>query len=290
MIMTIQKSGYNYNTTISQCRYGLFAPIQKNTNRSRIIANKIKYDNIEMSLSKVLTQTHQDIILALLSFYEKKGIIDDRNIIILYSPAAILRKLGQKGKNMDWLAKKIQEISDTDLNVKVKISPEEKEIKIPDKIIIEKGPSKIKNQASSFEHFLAYVKFGSIYSDLFNFDINMQIKNDVLEDIIAIRHGVVKAVVKYTLTMSTGKNFHLNIPLQKILFEIKAINENTPDRTLRQLIKYVFDQRDFLKEKFGIIISKNIVFYHPKNNNVYFKNIAESDKYSHLIELESVSQ
>ncbi len=286
LTMTIQKSGYNYNTTISQCRYGLFAPIQKNTDRSRIIAGKIKYGNIEISLSKVLTQVHQDIILALLTYYEKKG-IDEGSIVILYNPSSVLRKLNQKGKNTNWLLKKIQEISDTDLNIK--ILTEEKEIKISGKIIIEKGSSKIKNQATSFKDvFLAYVKLGSIYSSFFNFDINMQIKN--LEDIIRIKHGVVKAFVKYVLTTSSGKNFHFNIPLLKILYEIKAIDENTPTRTLRQLIKYVSDQRDFLKEKFGIIIKKDIVFYYPKNNNVYFKNIAESDKYSRLKELELVNQ
>ncbi len=284
--MTIQKSGYNYNTTISQCRYGLFAPIQKNTARSRIIAGKIKYGNMEISLSKTLTQVHQDIILALLTFYDRQG-IDEGSIVILYNPSQILRKLNQKGKNINWLSNKIQEISDTDLNVK--ILTKEKEIKISGKIIIEKGSSKIKNQATSFKNvFLAYVKFGSVYSSFFSFDINMQIKN--LEDIIGIKHGVVKAFVKYVLTTSSGKNFHLNISLRKILYEIKAIDENTPTRTLRQLIKYVSDQRDFLKEKFGIIINKDIVFYYPKNNNVYFKNIAESDKYSRLMELELVNQ
>ena len=282
--MTIPKIGYN--TTVSQCRCGLFAPIQKSTDRSRIIAGKIQFGNMEISLSKTLTQVHQDIILALLTYYEKKG-IDEGSIVILYNQSQILRKLNQKGKNINWLSNKIQEISDIDLNVK--ILTEEKEIKISGKIIVEKGSSKIKNQATSFKNvFLAYVKFGSIYSSFFNFDINMQIKN--LEDIIGIKHGVVKAFVKYVLTTSSGKNFRLNISLRKILYEIKAIDENTPSRTLRQLIKYITDQKYFLKEKFGIIINRDIVFYYPKNNHAYFKNIAESDKYSSLIELKLLNQ
>ena len=272
-----QKS-FGNNSTVSQCRCGLFAPVQKVSNKSNLAAGKITIGELEISFDKVLTQIHQDIILSLLSFFEKRGKKHEKNIIIAFSPTRILREMGVDEKNTAWLFDKIKEISDTNINLKIETP--ERRLKISEKIIIQIGTSEFKNIASPFRNCFAYVLFGEIYSKYFDFDVKMKISDDTLKSLFKIKNGVVKALAKYVLTQSNSKNFSFNAPLEKILFEIKAINEKTPGRTKRQLIKFIHDQKSFLKEKFGITVSeknKNIVFYEPLTN-VYFKNIEPASK------------
>ena len=272
-----QKAGkVFYNSTVSQCRYGLFAPVQKISNKSKLLPGKILCGDMEISFSKVLTQVHQDIIFALFSFYEvraKKR--DSDSVSILYSPAELLKKLGLKGENYKWLQSKIKEISDTDF--KIKFTSDKQVIKIAEKIINTTAVSKIKNDKSSLKHSFCYVHFGHIFSNYFSIDVNMRISDNALKSTFEVKNGAIKAVIKYILTSST-KNFRFNMSIRKVLTEIGAINESTPMRTIRDLTKQIHDAKTFLKENFGIIVDNDCIFYKPAKPLVYFRNIDDVEK------------
>ena len=109
-------------TTVRECRGGVFLPfakLPKGKPDETIIVTENQWGKVTLKRCR-LTQTHQNILEAILVNGEKWKEAPDGRIGVRYSPGKVLRYLGLKTNNYDWLYDQLDDMHSTIIKIETR--------------------------------------------------------------------------------------------------------------------------------------------------------------------------
>ena len=255
-------------TTARQCRGGVFLPfskLPKGKSDETIVITENQWGKVILKRCR-LTQTHQNILEAILVNAEKLQEAPDGRIGVRYSPGKVLKYLGLKTNNYDWLYDQLDDMHSTIIEI------ETREWRAKGSMIYMTHESKsgmgrmipgkdgIRTEAR-----YQTVIFHPFFKHLRMVDAAVHYQS-LLPEILRLKHSVTQALVRHCLVGD-----RVNMALVDLLTALGAIKEDTPIRKRQRISKQVRDDAEALKRDFGIEIRKmederKGVFYrkHPK--------------------------
>ena len=276
-----ESSEKKLTTTVNQCRGGPFLPVSQ-------VPNGFKGRDFNFSnqwgkcivRDCFLTQTHQDILDAIFDNSKLIRTAPDGQILVVFSPYAILAAIEHKHKtNYKWLDERLEDLRkarvETELNGDI----------ITGGIVRKHKKSRMDNEEAQRRGGIAKnakywgVIFESEYSRFFLHDVKLHYQA-LLTEIFRLKHGVTKALVRFCLSHD-----QVNMALDDVLLAIGSFDrlrpEDEPDpdwitivtpaRTRRHIVQQIREEAVALKRDFGIELRKMAdgregVFYqkHPK--------------------------
>lgn len=264
----LQTSRTMPTTTARQCRGGVFLPytkLPKGEPGETIVITENQWGRVTLKRCR-LTQTHQNILEAILINAEKLQEAPDGKIGVRYSPGKILRYLGVKTNNYDWLYDQLDDMWGTIIEI------ETSEWRAKGSMLYTAQESKSgmgrmipgKNGSRTEAHYQTVI-FHPFFKHLRMVDAVIHYQ-ELLPEILKLNHAVTQALVRFCLTHD-----QVNMALVDILTALGAIREETPLRTRQHISKQVRDEAEALERDFGIQIRKmedgrEGIFYrkHPK--------------------------
>ena len=267
-MIRLQTSKPLATTTARQCRGGVFLPfsrLPKGEPDATIVVTENQWGKVTLKRCR-LTQTHQNILEAILVNAEKLQEAPDGRIGVRYSPGKVLRYLGLKTNNYDWLYDQLDDMHSTIIEI------ETREWRAKGSMIYMTHESKTgmgrmipgKDETRTEARYQTVI-FHPFFKHLRMVDaaVHYQV---LLPEILRLKHAVTQALVRHCLVGD-----RVNMALVDLLTALGAIKEDTPERTRRRIVKHVRDEAEVLKRDFGIEIRKmedgrEGVFYrkHPK--------------------------
>jgi len=276
-----ESSEKKLTTTVNQCRGGPFLPVSQVP--SGFKGRTFNFSN-QWGMCVVrdcfLTQTHQDIIDAIFANSKLIRTAPDGQILVVFSPYAILAAIGHKHKtHYKWLDDRLEDLRKTRVDMEIN------GLRITGGIVRKHAKSLLDNEDAQRRGGIAkdakfwYVLFESEYSRFFLHDVKLHYEA-LLTEIFRLKNGVTKALVRFCLSHD-----QVNMALDDVLLAIGAFDslrsEDEPDpdwitivtpvRTRRHIVKQVRDEIEALEKDFGIELRKTAdgregVFYqkHPK--------------------------
>lgn len=255
-------------TTSRQCRGGVFLPFSKLPKRepdATIVVTENQWGRVTLIRCR-LTQTHQNILEAILVNAEEIREAPDGRIGVRYSPGKVLKFLGIRTNNYNWLYDQLDDLWSTGIEI------ETKEWRARGSMLYMAHESKAGmgrmipgKDGSRTEARFQTVIFHPFFKHLRMVDAAVHYQA-LLPEILKLRHAVTQALVRFCLTHD-----QVNMVLVDILTALGAIREETPLRTRQHISKQVRDEAEALERDFGIVIRKmedgrEGVFYkkHPK--------------------------
>ncbi|MHB1286518.1 MAG: hypothetical protein ACYCYP_08165 [Leptospirales bacterium] len=255
-------------TTARQCRGGVFLPfskLPKGKSDETIIVTENQWGKVTIKRCH-LTQTHQNILEAILVNAEKLQEAPDGRIGVRYSPGKVLRYLGIKGKNHTWLYKQLDDMHSTIIEI------ETREWRAKGSMIYMTHESKSGmgrmipgKDGTRTEARYQTVIFHPFFKHLRMVDAAVHYQA-LLPEILRLRHAVTQALVRHCLVGD-----RVNMALVDLLTALGAVREDAPKRTRQYITKQIRDEAEALERDFGIEIRKmedgrEGVFYrkHPK--------------------------
>ena len=109
-------------TTARQCRGGVFLPFSKfpkGDPDAMIVVTENQWGKVTLIRCR-LTQTHQNILEAILVNADKIQESPDGRIGIRYSPGRVLKYLGLRTNNYDWLYDRLNDLWSTGIEIETK--------------------------------------------------------------------------------------------------------------------------------------------------------------------------
>lgn len=272
-MIRLQTSKPLATTTARQCRGGVFLPFSKfpkGKSDETIIVTENKWGKVALKRCRI-TQTHQNILEAILVNAEKLQEAPDGRIGVRYSPGKVLRYLGLKTNNYDWLYDQLDDIHSTIIEI------ETREWRAKGSMIYMTHESKSGmgrmipgKDGTRMEARYQTVIFHPFFKHLRMVDAAVHYQA-LLPEILRLKHAVTQALVRFCLTHD-----QVNMALVDLLTALGAIKEDTPERTRQRITKQVQDEAETLKRDFGIEIRKmedgrKGVFYW-KHSKVWFES------------------
>ena len=256
-------------TTARQCRGGVFLPfskLPKGKSDETIVVTENQWGKVVLKRCR-LTQTHQNILEAILVNAEKLQEAPDGRIGVRYSPGKVLKYLSLKTNNYDWLYDQLDVMHSTIIEI------ETREWRGKGSLIYMTHESKSgmgrmipgKEIGTRTEARYQTVIFHPFFKHLRMVDAAVHYQA-LLPEILSLKHAVTQALVRHCLVGD-----RVNMALVDILTALGAIREETPTRNRQRISRQVRDEAEALKRDFGIEIRKmedgrEGVFYrkHPK--------------------------
>jgi hypothetical protein len=269
-IMTrLQTSKPPSTTTARECRGGVFLPfskLPKGKPDEMIVVTENQWGKVTLKRCR-LTQTHQNILEAILVNAEKLQEAPDGRIGVRYSPGKVLRYLDLKTNNYDWLYDQLDDMHSTIIEI------ETREWRAKGSMIYMTHESKSgmgrmipgKDGQRAEAHFQTVI-FHPFFKHLRMMGVAVHYQA-LLPEILKLKHAVTQALVRFCLTHD-----QVNMALVDILTALGAIREDTPIRTRQQTKKNIREEREALERDFGIVVIRKMedgqegIFYkkHPK--------------------------
>ena len=256
------------STTARQCRGGVFLPFSKFRNKEpdkTIIVTENQWGKVTLKRCR-LTQTHQNILEAILANADEIREAPDGRIGVRYSPGKVLKYLGVKTNNYSWLYDQLDDMLTTIIEI------ETTEWRAKGSMLYIAHDSKAgmgrmipgKDGRRTEARFQTVI-FHQFFKRLRLVDAAVHYQT-LLPEILKLKHAVTQALVRFCLSHD-----QVNMGLADILTALGAIREETPLRTRQHISKQVRDEEGALDRDFGISIRKmedgrKGVFYkkHPK--------------------------
>lgn len=255
-------------TTVRQCRGGVFLPFRKfpkGEPDTTIVVTENQWGKVTLKRCW-LTQTHQNILEAILINADEMREAPDGRIGIRYAPGKVLKYLGIRTNNYTWLYDHLDDLHATLIEI------ETKDWKAKGSMIFMSHESKSgmgrmipgKDGSRSEARFQTVI-FHPFFKHLRMVDAAVHYQS-LLPEILKLNHAVTQALVRFCLTHD-----RVNIALVGLLTVLGALQEETPERTRRHIMKNVRDEAEALERYFGILVrkmedGKEGIFYrkHPK--------------------------
>jgi len=261
-------------TTARQCRGGVFLPfskLPKGKPDETIVVTENQWGKVTLKRCR-LTQTHQNILEAILVNAEKLQEATDGRIGVRYSPGKVLRYLGIKTNNYHWLYDQLDDMHSTIIEI------ETREWRAKGSMIYMTHESKSgmgrmipgKEIGTRTEARYQTVIFHPFFKHLRMVDAAVHYQA-LLPEILSLKHAVTQALVRHCLVGD-----RVNMALVDLLTALGAIREETPTRNRQRISRQVRDEAEALKRDFGIEIRKmedgrEGVFYR-KHHKVWFES------------------
>lgn len=245
-------------STVSLNRYPLFRVQTDSIDKKLKLKDKIPEEKLYLIHSSEqgkcysnLDQTHKDILEAI--FVSHTEVINDKMILDKYG-ANVYVKLGFKFKvqdilnmlsekeynyNYSWFYQKLNEIKSGFIYIETKNTKIHANIVDSLIEITEDNNTKTKYFILSLTNAFSHMLFG---------DYKIYTNKQLVKDIIKIKHGIVKAIVRYLLTQKDIK-----IYLSTLLQHLNYYNQITDRRMRHKIINIVKSYKEHLKN-FGINI------------------------------------
>lgn len=264
----LQTSKPPATTSARECRGGVFLPfskLPKGKPDETIIVTENQWGKVTLKRCR-LTQTHQNILEAILVNSEKLQEAPDGRIGVRYSPGKILRYLGLKTNNYDWLYDQLDDMHSTIIEI------ETRKWRAKGSMIYMTHESKSgmgrmipgKDGQRAEAHFQTVI-FHPFFKHLRMVSAAVHYQA-LIPKIFCLKHAVTQALVRFCLSHN-----QVNMALIDLLTALGAIRDEMHERSRQRIIKYIRDEREALKRDFGIVIQKmedgrEGVFYrkHPK--------------------------
>jgi hypothetical protein len=260
-------------TTARQCRGGVFLPfskLPKGKPDENIVVTENQWGKVTLKRCR-LTQTHQNILEAILANADEMREAPDGRIGVRYSPGKVLKYLGIRTNNYTWLYDQLDDLHTTIIEI------ETRDWKAKGSMIFMSHESKSGmgrmipgKDGSRREARFQTVIFHPFFKHLRMVDAAVHYQA-LLPEILKLKNAVTQALVRFCLSHDTT-----NMALVDILTALGALQEETPERTRRQIIKNVRDEREALDRDFGIQVrkmenGKEGIFYR-KHPEVWFES------------------
>lgn len=255
-------------TTARQCRGGVFLPfskLPKGEPDATIVVTENQWGKVTLKRCR-LTQTHQNILEAILANADEIREAPDGRIGVRYSPGKVLKYLGVKTNNYTWLYDQLDDMWGTIIEI------ETSEWRAKGSLLYMFHESKAGmgrmipgKDGNRTEARFQTVIFHPFFKHLRMVDAAVHYQSLLLE-ILKLKNAVTQALVRFCLTHD-----QVNMALTDILTALGAVKKDTPERTRRHVIKQVRDESGALERDFGILVrkmgdGKEGIFYrkHPK--------------------------
>ena len=228
------------NSTVTELRVGVFAPITQITTNSltykefveqgRVRTIKTNWGSVKIK-GNILTQIHKDIIDAIFTTATYTEKTKRGNIALFFSSYKVQECLGRKSKgNSSWLKKKLDEIKTTNIEYI------DKDGNTFDFNITDSGGYSTKKDSYM-------IIFTEGYMNFFQNQVGVNYKKE-LPNLMKIDDPLIKAIIRFFFTHANNMQIHLNNILEVLGYPMT-------DRSLRTARKIVKDHKDIL-EKFNI--------------------------------------
>ena len=256
-------------TTARKCRGGVFLPfskLPKGKPDETIVVTENQWGKVTLKRCR-LTQTHQNILEAILVNAEKLQEAPDGRIGVRYSPGRVLRYLGLKTNNYDWLYDQLDDMHSTIIKI------ETREWRAKGSMIYMTHESKSgmgrmipgKDGDRVEAHFQTVI-FHPFFKQLRMLNATVHYQS-LIPEIICLKHAVTQALVRFCLSHD-----QVNMALIDLLIALVAIRtDETHERTRQRIMKHIRDEKEALERDFGIKIrrmedGRDGIFYkkHPK--------------------------
>lgn len=255
-------------TTARQCRGGVFLPFSKLPKGEpdvMIIVTENQWGKVTLKRCR-LTQTHQNILEAILANADEIREAPDGRIGVRYSPGKVLKYLGLKTNNYDWLYNQLDDMHSTIIEIETRewrakgsmiYMTHESKTGMGRMIPVKHGPrTEARYQTVIFHPFFKHLR-------MVDAAVHYQ---SLLPEILKLNYAVTQALVRFCLTQD-----QVNMALVDLLRALGAIKKDTPIRNRQRILKQVRDEAEDMKRDFGIEIRKiedgrEGIFYrkHPK--------------------------
>lgn len=253
-------------STRLQSRTAMFLPVKqlsKNFSSTDIEVTN-RYGKITLRDCK-LTQVHRNIIDVIFSNYEAIK-LDDGSVAFTFSKYDVLKELGYSYRNnTNWLESKFEEIR----RVSIVLLSDDEELSVTcyQGVIREHAETVIKSKKNQM---LYGVIFLSNFMKMFDVDMNIH-SAIVTPKILKLQHAVTQALVRTCISHRSP-----NHDLDELLVSIGVNRDSVTSRAYSKNLKSVLDEKDALRELFGIEIKtmknqKMSVFY-KQHEDVRFTN------------------
>jgi hypothetical protein len=245
--------------TVSELRTGIFAPIDKISANSKTYKDFIQNNrkrNIETSWGKtivkgnILTQTHRDLLDCIIAEAKEVKELEGGAIAVYFSTTEVLASYsGKKNSNTKWLKDKLDEIQNSSIEFKQNNKEDYYSFSIID------------SHAFSTKHNSFGLVITPAYRKFFEEQLTINYKKE-LPKLLQVKSALLKAIIRFFWTHSTGSNMEIENLLKTIGFPLESI------RMKQKAVKEIKDNIELLKE-YGII-------FEPKSKLIYRKNSFEN--------------
>ncbi len=221
------------NSTVTELRVGVFAPITQITANSLIykefVSNK-RVRTIETNWGSVkikgniLTQIHKDIIDAIFAtatFTEKtkRG-----NVALFFSSYKVQECLRKKSKgNSTWLKRKLDEIKTTNIEYV------DKDGNTFDFNITDSGGYSVKKDSFM-------IIFTEGYMNFFQNQVGVNYKKE-LENLMKVDDPLIKAIIRFFFTHANNMQIHLINMLEVLGYPMSERSKRTAKKTIKDYIE-----------------------------------------------------
>jgi len=267
----INKKKTSVSTTTSQSRGDFFTHHMKLPEKLRgkkdFFYVKILGKDFKVEVfNRLLTQLHKDILYACVLSSKKNALTKNGDFAILFSLRQVL-KLLSGSRNERWLIEKLKELMFAGFTL---INPDDSRLQFPFQILKALQPSKIEiNTNDKEKHYYYYAEISKEYLALQDFDIKVDIKKEIVQDIIDLNSGIIKKIVWFCLSQN-----ELNRDLEDVLIELNIINNKISRQMKNKILTEIINNTENL-EKFKIFIKKikksgRIGIFYKKSEGIFF--------------------
>ena len=246
-------------TTANELRTGIFAPIDKISANSKTYKDFIENNrkrSLETSWGKtiikgnILTQTHRDLLDCIIAGAKEIKELEGGAIAVYFSTTDILKSYsGKANTNTKWLKDKLDEIQNSSIEFKQNNTKDYYSFSIID------------SHAFSTKHNSFGLVLTPAYRKFFEEQLTVNYKKE-LPKLLKVKSALLKAIIRFFWTHSTGSNMDIENLLQTVGFPLESI------RMKQKAIKEIKDNVDLLLE-YGII-------FEPKSKLIYRKSSFEN--------------
>lgn len=246
-------------TTANELRTGIFAPIDKISANSKTYKDFIENNrkrSLETSWGKtiikgnILTQTHRDLLDCIIAGAKEIKELEGGAIAVYFSTTDILKSYsGKANTNTKWLKDKLDEIQNSSIEFKQNNTKDYYSFSIID------------SHAFSTKHNSFGLVLTPAYRKFFEEQLTVNYKKE-LPKLLQVKSALLKAIIRFFWTHSTGSNMNIENLLQTVGFPLESI------RMKQKAIKEIKDNVDLLLE-YGII-------FEPKSKLIYRKSSFEN--------------
>lgn len=246
-------------TTANELRTGIFAPIDKISANSKTYKDFIENNrkrSLETSWGKtiikgnILTQTHRDLLDCIIAGAKEIKELEGGAIAVYFSTTDILKSYsGKANTNTKWLKDKLDEIQNSSIEFKQNNTKDYYSFSIID------------SHAFSTKHNSFGLVLTPAYRKFFEEQLTVNYKKE-LPKLLKVKSALLKAIIRFFWTHSTGSNMDIENLLQTVGFPLESV------RMKQKAIKEIKDNVDLLLE-YGII-------FEPKSKLIYRKSSFEN--------------
>lgn len=247
-------------TTANELRTGIFAPIDKISANSKTYKDFIENNrkrSLETSWGKtiikgnILTQTHRDLLDCIIAGAKEIKELEGGAIAVYFSTTDILKSYsGKANTNTKWLKDKLDEIQNSSIEFKQNNTKDYYSFSIID------------SHAFSTKHNSFGLVLTPAYRKFFEEQLTVNYKKE-LPKLLKVKSALLKAIIRFFWTHSTGSNIDIENLLQTVGFPLESI------RMKQKAIKEIKDNIDLLLE-YGIL-------FEPKSKLIYRKSSFENN-------------